>query len=211
MSARRKTAQDGRKRRAEERRTVRRAEMLRAALAAFSDRGYHRCSVSDIIEAAGVARGTFYLYFTNKRAVFDELLDRMLAEIAASVRRVRTGEGAEPALDQMLGNVRRVIEVVESNRELSVLLLREAGGLDEYFDRKIEAFYASLAGIIERALLLGQQMGIVRSCDAVLVSRCILGSVKEVLLHVLAGEGASRDREALARQILEYNFRGIAL
>jgi AcrR family transcriptional regulator len=39
----------------------------------FKEKGYHATSVNDIIDAAQIARGTFYLYFTSKREVFAEL------------------------------------------------------------------------------------------------------------------------------------------
>ena len=52
---------------------TRRAQLLDASRQVFAERGYHRASVSDIITAAGVARGTFYNYFESKRAVFRAL------------------------------------------------------------------------------------------------------------------------------------------
>ncbi|MCI0356492.1 MAG: TetR/AcrR family transcriptional regulator, partial [Acidobacteria bacterium] len=59
-------------------RTDRRAQILRAAKQVFSQKGFHTASVSDIIERAGIARGTFYLYFESKRDVFDKLLEDLL-------------------------------------------------------------------------------------------------------------------------------------
>ena len=40
----------------------------------FGELGYHDASIVKITEAAGVAQGTFYLYFDSKKAVFDELV-----------------------------------------------------------------------------------------------------------------------------------------
>ena len=40
----------------------------------FSEHGYHDASIVKITEAAGVAQGTFYLYFEGKKQVFDELV-----------------------------------------------------------------------------------------------------------------------------------------
>ena len=48
---------DGRTRRAQEAREVRRAAILQAALQVFARRGYHATSITDLVEAAGVARG----------------------------------------------------------------------------------------------------------------------------------------------------------
>ena len=51
-----------------------RARLLEAAEAVFAELGYHDASIVKITEAAGVAQGTFYLYFTGKREIFDELV-----------------------------------------------------------------------------------------------------------------------------------------
>jgi AcrR family transcriptional regulator len=51
-----------------------RARLLEAAEAVFADLGYHDASIVKITETAGVAQGTFYLYFTGKREIFDELV-----------------------------------------------------------------------------------------------------------------------------------------
>jgi AcrR family transcriptional regulator len=51
-----------------------RTRILEAAEQIFADVGYHEASIVKITEAAGVAQGTFYLYFEGKKQVFDELV-----------------------------------------------------------------------------------------------------------------------------------------
>jgi len=201
--------QDGRRQRATERRRDRRAKILSASRKVFSVKGYHACSVADIIDEAKIARGTFYLYFPSKRALFEELLEEMFSEITKAVRRITTDGGMESTLDQMSGNVRRVIEVLKGNRELTIILLREAVGLDSDFDHKLNMFYDRLSGLIDGALRLGQSMGLVRPCDTRLVSYCMLGSVKEVMLRDLTDADRSVDTGGLAREIVDYNLRGV--
>ncbi len=52
-----------------------RARLLEAAEEVFAELGYHDASIVKITAAAGVAQGTFYLYFASKLAIFDELVD----------------------------------------------------------------------------------------------------------------------------------------
>ena len=51
-----------------------RRRLLEAAEQVFAELGYHDASIVKITEAAGVAQGTFYLYFCGKREIFDELV-----------------------------------------------------------------------------------------------------------------------------------------
>ncbi len=54
--------------------TATRTRLLEAAESIFADVGYHDASIVKITEAAGVSQGTFYLYFTGKKEIFDELV-----------------------------------------------------------------------------------------------------------------------------------------
>src|SRR3977135_4524455 len=52
-----------------------RARLLGAAEQVFTELGYHEASIVKIVQAAGVAPGTYYLYFSGKRDIFDELIE----------------------------------------------------------------------------------------------------------------------------------------
>lgn len=53
----------------------RRNQILNVALKLFATRGYHKTKVSDIVQAAGVAQGTFYWYFKSKEAIALEIIN----------------------------------------------------------------------------------------------------------------------------------------
>lgn len=62
---------------------VRRQELLDAAIEIFSEKGIARTTVADITRLAGVAKGTFYLYFTSKEQLLAGLKERFVDEILA--------------------------------------------------------------------------------------------------------------------------------
>jgi AcrR family transcriptional regulator len=51
-----------------------RRRLLDSAERVFGELGYHEASIVKVAESAGVAAGTFYLYFDSKKAIFDELV-----------------------------------------------------------------------------------------------------------------------------------------
>jgi AcrR family transcriptional regulator len=198
-----RTVRDGRSVRAEKLREKRRKQILGHARKLFAERGYHLVSVGDIIERAGVARGTFYLHFPSKRTIFDELIDGLFAQLNQRVRRIEIGAGAAPPVDQMRENVMRVVELLLEERDLTRILLRETGA-DEEFDRKMNEFYSRLLARIEGGIRLGQTMNLVRSCEPHITAACVLGSVKEVMYrYAVAGEPAPQP-QTLAGEILGY-------
>jgi AcrR family transcriptional regulator len=54
-----------------------REKLLRAAEAEFGERGFHAVAISDITRSAGVALGTFYVYFESKEEIFRDLVSYM--------------------------------------------------------------------------------------------------------------------------------------
>src|SRR3954465_5794485 len=63
----------------------RRTQLLNAARAVFAKKGYEEATVSEIVGRAGVAQGTFYLYFPGKESLagaFAELISERFAEVA---------------------------------------------------------------------------------------------------------------------------------
>jgi AcrR family transcriptional regulator len=76
-----------------------RRRLLEAAEQVFTELGYHEASIVKIAEAAGVAPGTFYLYFGGKKDIFDELVEdlnrRVRHAMADAASRGRTRTEAE--------------------------------------------------------------------------------------------------------------------
>lgn len=205
---------DGRSARARRQRSARRSEVLKCALEVFAEKGYHASTISDIISRAGIARGTFYIYFESKRAIFEELLESYLQRIGAAIRRISLDPNGPSPREQIQGNVDRVFAVLSANQALNRILLRQAVGLDAEFDRRLSDFYGRLLDRIEAALELGQEMGVVKNEDARVLAACVLGSVKEVtnqyLVDALPGDPAhDLDRTTANRAILNYNLHGL--
>jgi AcrR family transcriptional regulator len=63
-----------------------RQKLLDAAEAVFGELGYERASIVEITRAAGVAQGTFYVYFPGKKAVFVELVWELNKKLRRSLR-----------------------------------------------------------------------------------------------------------------------------
>ena len=59
---------------AEENKLKKRESLLNTAFELFTTKGIHDTSISDIVEKAGVAKGTFYLYFKDKYDINNKLV-----------------------------------------------------------------------------------------------------------------------------------------
>ena len=198
---------DGRSTRAEATRDRRRRELLDVALRVFSERGYHDTRISDLIEAAGVARGTFYLYFESKNAIFHELLDELVARIRASIVGVELGEGALSLRDQLIATLERVLAVFDASPELTAFVLRVAVGLDPEIDKKLGEFNARLHDFIVMSLDNGVALGLLRTMDTRIAGWMVLGSIKQLALVLI--DRRERDLHAMAASLVDYNLAGL--
>ena len=66
-------------------RAARRAEFASAAAAVCAERGVANTAVSDIVKAAGVAQGTFYLYFDSKDDVLLAVVELLVAQMVSAI------------------------------------------------------------------------------------------------------------------------------
>ncbi len=60
---------------------LKRTSLLDTAFGLFTSRGIHNTSISDIVERAGVAKGTFYLYFKDKYDIRNKLIAHKASEV----------------------------------------------------------------------------------------------------------------------------------
>jgi len=71
---------------------ARRGAILGAALAEFSKQGYAATRLDDVARRAGVAKGTIYLHFKDKEALFQELVRVQLNPVVATFEAALTSE-----------------------------------------------------------------------------------------------------------------------
>lgn len=83
----------------------RRDQILKAAVAVFSERGYTNATISDIASRAGVAHGTVYLYFKSKAEIFEQLVAWFVDRLIAALRALD-----QVLIEQLSARIARAIE-----------------------------------------------------------------------------------------------------
>src|SRR6188474_2510 len=75
---------------------ARQRQILACAKRVFAERGFHAANVSHICAAAGIGRGTLYLYFANKHAVLTAILRETLDRVRALMERMASETAYPP-------------------------------------------------------------------------------------------------------------------
>lgn len=191
---------------------VRRQQLLAAATAVFAARGYRAAGISDIVRAAGVARGTFYLYFESKAQVFmaiaDDFYDRLEMAIA---------DGTAPALPPgatdgrsfLRAGFHRWFEFFHLHRLAAAVMLKEGAAIDPRFDRGIAELRQSAYTHFAQRVSRFQQLGMMRASLAPeIVAHLQVGMFEELVkAFVLNAEHPDIDR--LADQMADFEWNGV--
>jgi AcrR family transcriptional regulator len=120
---------------------VRRQAILEAALTVFAERGYEAARLDDVAARAGVAKGTLYLYFKDKEALFAALVRGAVSPMLDKVGEFSAAPGAKATdILQFFFAVFRQ-EVLGTNRKLLLrLIISEAPrfpALAEFYYREV--------------------------------------------------------------------------
>ncbi len=146
-----------------------RQKLLRAAETVFGDKGYERASIADITRKGGVALGTFYVYFPDKKSIFVEVVD----ELGARLRRLiaESVAGLEDRMAVEREGLRVFFDFASRHRNL-YRIVRQAEFVDEacyrrYYDRFAKGYVSGLTRAMES--------GEVRRVDAEALAYCLMG------------------------------------
>lgn len=182
----------------------RRQQILTVARDVFARRGYHQTTIDDIALQAGVARGTFYLYFEDKRAVFSDLIDRFAGQLTMAIVRIVTDDEKRPVADQVRENIRAIIGTCLMERSMTKILFTDAVGIDPAFDRKLFTFYDTVVQLLTESLKDGQALGIVDEGEPRVLAYLTIGALKELLYQAVTLGYSEESADVLTQQM--YSF-----
>jgi AcrR family transcriptional regulator len=146
-----------------------RQKLLTAAEDAIGTKGYDQTSIGDITRRAGVAQGTFYIYFADKTAVLVELV----RELGHSLRQeiAQATAGLTDRLEIERAGLRAFFDFTHRHRNL-YKIVRQAEFVDEEVYRW---YYHRMAEGYMRGLSQAMDEGQIRRLDPECLAYCLMG------------------------------------
>ena len=158
---------------------TRRGQILNAAAKVFAEKGYQRATVKEVAALAGVAPGTIYLYFKNKRDLLLAIADQLIGQAWEQTQAQMTRVDAESYVAAVLKNT---LCFVRQNKSLIQALMTEIWTDDllqgRFFDQVLGPIFQTGASYLQTNVTMGNA----RNCKVEIVIR-VLGQ------KLIGGEG----------------------
>ena len=158
----------------------RKALILECSKQLFSEYGYHKTQISDIISRAKIARGTVYQYFKNKDDIFITLLEDYFNKWQKIlVRRDYELDFTKiTAVDFLKHRIKTTLQFFADDHELCNIVLRMGVGLHENIEHVIKNLERDILNIVKEEIHFGQRTkNVDENMDTDLVASVLGGAV----------------------------------
>ena len=190
--------------RSAERRESRTGALVDAAFSVFMDKGVAASSVDDIVEAAGVAKGTFYLYFKTKDDAVNAVAERVVDGVVKVFETAAATPGLSP-VERLLALGRSVGQVGAEPNERELIDVYHRPENRAIHDRLTERILGRAIATVEPIVSDGIAEGQFAHQDPRLAAGFVLATFTS--LHDLVGHEA--DVKEVASELNAFILRGL--
>ncbi|MET8776851.1 TetR/AcrR family transcriptional regulator [Nocardia sp. NPDC004654] len=186
-----------------------RARLVEVAELVFSRLGYVETRVADIVAEAGVAHGTFYVYFESKEAIFHAVVLNLISDMRA---KVRSRLGAQPgtAVEAIESAVRAYVLAFRDHQRL-MLMWGEVAGLNPDIEELRQAEIDLFIDRAEKMIIRLQDNRLAAlDIDANYAATALCGMVRE-FCYQWAKADVDIDADAAAATLSTLWVRGIGV
>jgi AcrR family transcriptional regulator len=184
-------------------RADKRSRILAAGLSLFARQPYQEVTMDSVARQAGVAKGTLYLYFDSKEALYLGILSDGLEKAVQHHAVDRQAEVAE----RLRAAIAASIHFYEGHRDFLQLLATEEPRMAAARNRLIEGFRQRGFDYFSSLIEEGMEQRIFRPTDSRMATFAILGAIRSVLLYYRGREAPELSRD-LSQMILEGLMNG---
>jgi AcrR family transcriptional regulator len=100
----------------------RRKEILEKALDVFMDEGFEDATYQKIADRSGITRTTLYIYFKNKKEIFNYSIKQLLSSVEKDLLQLRKDKNVN-AIDRITTVMCAIVDILEENRRLLSVVL----------------------------------------------------------------------------------------
>jgi AcrR family transcriptional regulator len=169
------------------------AGILEAARKVFAKNGFSDATVDDIANAAGVAKGTVYLYYRSKREIYFAALKFGIEQMYDAV--VEELKGVSTPQDKLRALISVKLAYFDENRDFFKIFYSELGKICIHpgaIDSEFRALYLENARLVESILKEGARKKVLRGVRTEQAAFAISDIIRGVVTHRVLGWSKSK-------------------
>jgi len=160
-----------------------RRRILASAEQVFSEKGFYRSVVDDIVKASGTSKGAVYFYFDTKEEIFVSLVDEYAASVAQELQ-LGMGRG-RGLVAQVEAAVAALVRHFQAHRALATIVLIDWPAAGAEFQGKRIALKTMLVEVLRGYLDRAVQDGKIAEQDTEMAAYVWIGAIGEVVVRWL--------------------------
>jgi AcrR family transcriptional regulator len=175
--------------------------ILQAAIEVISEKGLHSTSISDIVKKAGVAQGTFYLYFRSKNALIPAIAQNLITITMGKIKD-QTQESSD-YWDFLTIFIREIYSITDEYKDV-ILLVYSGLAIDhsmEIWESIYQPYYQWFEDRLQQAI---QQEQISKDTNVTWYSKMIINMVENAAERFFIGRDQDMTKEQSMQEVFHF-------
>ncbi|WP_142255357.1 TetR/AcrR family transcriptional regulator [Bacillus sinesaloumensis] len=158
-----------------------REKLLFAGLQLFTEAGYQKTSVLEIVEMARVSKTTFYQHFKSKEDIMVALFEQVGNEMTEEVKHAISQE--ERMAYKAFAGINRYIQICFENKNVAQILLVESVGVSRNVELVRQKSHQVFAKLILQTVETGLPTTVTQK-EMKIVAQAMVGAINEVIMQM---------------------------
>ncbi|WP_188208088.1 TetR family transcriptional regulator [Alkalibacillus aidingensis] len=177
-----------------------RERIIQAAIEVFNELGIEKTKVSKIVKKAGVAQGTFYLYFPSKLSVMTAIAEKVIEQYVQKIDEMVDEEGSLP--EQLNQIIEAMFTVSREFSDLNMLVYAGSSSSDQM--NEWDKIYSPLYERVQELVAEHQEKGMVRdNTESYRLAKLMVGLIETTAEQVYLYDEYKEDEEKAQREALK--------
>ena len=182
--------------------------ILDAAMQVYVKKGYHAATIADVAKAAGLGKGTLYLYFKNKEAIAISMVERHFKGLEDRF----FGQDMPESLNEFANGLSQTMNVPDDHAKFVRVFFEVFGPsfASDAFSAKVASFFDRLGDHYTGQIKKLQDTGQIRSdVDAKKLGRVLASLIDGMILHKGLFSIPAKRHDAMRGEAIDMFVRGL--
>lgn len=190
-----------------EKQELRRKRIIKAAKEILSEEeNFGKVSIKSIAKRAGIATGTFYLYFTDKDSLVDMIVKELYEELLAKIKQERLQY--TNSFDKLQASMEVCVSLFLKEKYLAKILLEQFPQFHMALNTKYADIEEDLIRLTKIDLDELIEQDLIPKQDTYVSATAFVGTFRGVILSWIS-KGEPKELDLAYKTLIDYNMRGI--